>query len=72
MTVVTARLDERGRLVLPAKLRHRLDLHPGDELVIVDEPDGVRLKSRRVADPQPHRTRRHRRPLRGRRAAPAA
>jgi AbrB family looped-hinge helix DNA binding protein len=49
MTVVTARLDERGRLVLPAKLRHRLDLHPGDELVIVDEPDGVRLKSRRVA-----------------------
>jgi AbrB family looped-hinge helix DNA binding protein len=49
MGVITVRLDERGRLVLPAKLRHRLGLQPGDELIIVDEPDGARLKSRRAA-----------------------
>jgi len=49
MTAVTARIDERGRLLLPVELRRRLDLHPGDELVIVDEPDGARLKSRRLA-----------------------
>ncbi|MGH3449086.1 MAG: AbrB/MazE/SpoVT family DNA-binding domain-containing protein [Nocardioidaceae bacterium] len=49
MTAATARLDERGRLVLPAELRRRLGLKPGDELVIVEEPDGARLKSRRVA-----------------------
>lgn len=49
MTATTARLDERGRLVLPAELRHRFGWHPGDELVIVDEPDGARLTSRRAA-----------------------
>jgi AbrB family looped-hinge helix DNA binding protein len=42
-------LDERGRLVLPAELRHRLGWQPGDELVIVDESDGARLTSRRAA-----------------------
>lgn len=42
----TGRLDERGRLVLPATLRHRLGLRPGDEL-LVTEADGVlRVESR--------------------------
>jgi AbrB family looped-hinge helix DNA binding protein len=46
----TARLDERGRLQLPADLRQRLDLHGGDELVVFDERDGVLvLASRKVA-----------------------
>ena len=27
-------LGERGRLVLPAPLRRRLDLHPGDRLIV--------------------------------------
>lgn len=46
----TARLDERGRLVLPAALRRRLCLCPGDEFTIREEADGVlRVESRRAA-----------------------
>lgn len=46
----TARLDGRGRLSLPAELRRRLDLRPGDDLVLSEEPDGaLRLESRRSA-----------------------
>jgi AbrB family looped-hinge helix DNA binding protein len=33
-------LGERGRLVLPAQLRRRLDLHPGDRLILTVEPEG--------------------------------
>lgn len=39
----TVRLDERGRLQLPAELRHRLGMRGGDELVVFDERDGVLL-----------------------------
>jgi AbrB family looped-hinge helix DNA binding protein len=42
-------LGDRGRLVLPADIRRRLDLHPGDEMVVdVEEPGSVRLVSRRA------------------------
>lgn len=45
-----ARLDERGRLVLPAALRRRLGLRPGDELVVSEQADGaLRVESRRTA-----------------------
>lgn len=45
-----SRLDERGRLVLPAELRSRLGLHAGDEVMITEESDGVlRVESRRAA-----------------------
>jgi len=41
-------LGERGRLVLPAKLRRRLDWQPGDRLIItVDDEVGLRLVSAR-------------------------
>ncbi len=41
-------LGERGRLVLPARLRQRLDLHPGDRLILtVDTEDGFRVVSAR-------------------------
>lgn len=41
-------LGERGRLVLPAPLRRRLDLHPGDRLIVSVDADGeVRLASSR-------------------------
>jgi len=44
----TARLDERGRVVLPAEMRRRLEMRPGDELVVTEEPGGaLRLQSRR-------------------------
>ena len=43
----TARLDARGRLVLPASLRRRLGLGAGDELRVSEEPDGaLRIESR--------------------------
>ena len=41
-------LGERGRIVLPAQLRRRLDLHPGDRLIIrVDDEGGFRVVSAR-------------------------
>lgn len=46
----SARLDDRGRVVLPATLRRRLGLRAGDELLVREEAGGVlRLESRRVA-----------------------
>lgn len=43
------RLGERGRLVLPARLRRRLDLQPGDRLIVrVDEEGDLRLTSARA------------------------
>lgn len=46
----TARLDSRGRLVLPRELRRRLGLSAGDEVSISAEADGVlRLESRHAA-----------------------
>lgn len=46
----TARLDARGRLVLPAELRRRLGLHAGDEVRITEEADGaLRVETRRAA-----------------------
>ncbi len=43
-------MDDRGRVVLPAELRRRLEMHPGDELVLTEEADGaLRLQSRRAA-----------------------
>jgi AbrB family looped-hinge helix DNA binding protein len=33
-------LGDRGRLVLPARLRRQLDLRPGDRLVLTVDPDG--------------------------------
>lgn len=46
----TARLDERGRLVLPVAMRRRLGLRAGDEVRISEEADGVlRVESRLAA-----------------------
>lgn len=45
-----SRLDDRGRLVLPADLRNRLGLKPGDKVRISEESDGsLRVESRRTA-----------------------
>jgi AbrB family looped-hinge helix DNA binding protein len=50
MTSGTARIDDRGRVVLPAEVRRRLEMHPGDELVVTEEAGGaLRLQSRRAA-----------------------
>ncbi len=45
----TIALGERGRLVLPARLRQRLDLQPGDRLLItVDAEGGFHVVSARA------------------------
>lgn len=45
-----ARLDDRGRIVLPAGLRRELGLEPGDDLLVTREAAGVlRLVDRRAA-----------------------
>ena len=36
----TVVLGERGRLVLPARLRQRLDLRPGDRLLVALDAEG--------------------------------
>ena len=44
------RLDDRGRLVIPADFRNRLGLRPGDEVRISEESDGsLRVESWRTA-----------------------
>jgi AbrB family looped-hinge helix DNA binding protein len=44
----TIALGERGRLVLPARLRQRLALQPGDRLIVtVDAEGGFRVVSAR-------------------------
>lgn len=43
------RIGERGRVVLPARLRNRLGLHSGDELLAVVDDAGLRLLPRREA-----------------------
>jgi len=39
-------MGDRGRVVIPAELRERMDLRPGSPLVLVETPDGVILASR--------------------------
>ncbi len=39
-------MGDRGRVVIPAELRARMDLRPGSPLVLVETPDGVILASR--------------------------
>ena len=47
-TSYSVNLGERGRLVLPARLRRDLDLKPGDRLIVtVDEGGGFRVVSAR-------------------------
>lgn len=42
-------MDGRGRLVLPAALRNRLGIKPGDELVVTEEQGVLRLEARLAA-----------------------
>jgi AbrB family looped-hinge helix DNA binding protein len=43
----SVRMGDRGRLVLPAELRHALGISAGDELLARLDGDGVRIVSRR-------------------------
>ena len=45
----TVVLGESGRIVLPAAIRKRHDLKPGDRLTVIDTEHGIRLVSMRMA-----------------------
>jgi AbrB family looped-hinge helix DNA binding protein len=49
MAVLRTRLDQNGRIVIPAEVRRRLGVGPGDEVVLDVGPDDVRLSSHTAA-----------------------
>ncbi len=46
----TATLSSKSQIVLPAEVRRRLGLHPGDRLVIEVEDDHVVIRKAPVSD----------------------
>jgi antitoxin PrlF len=49
MAVLKTRVDQNGRIVIPAEVRRRLGVEPGDEVVLDIGPHDVRLSSHRAA-----------------------
>ena len=49
MTVYRTRLDQNGRIVVPAKVREQLGVSPGDDLVLDVTPHEVTLTSHKAA-----------------------
>jgi antitoxin PrlF len=42
-----AKLGEKGRITIPADVRHRLGLHPGDRVLFSELGDDVRISRAR-------------------------
>ena len=49
MPVLKTRVDQNGRIVIPAEVRRRLGVEPGDEVVLDVGPHDVRLSSHSAA-----------------------
>src|SRR2546422_7205890 len=50
LPVFHVKVTDRGRLVLPAEIREKLDIHDGDKVALTLEDDGrVTLQTRDVA-----------------------
>lgn len=45
MPILRTRVDRSGRIVIPAEVRRRLGVGPGDEVVLDVGPDDVQLSS---------------------------
>ena len=43
MSHETVTVDERGRVMIPARTRKRLKVSPGDQFVVEEEKDGLHL-----------------------------
>jgi len=41
---MTGKLGAKGQVVIPKPIRDRLGLAPGDEVVFISEPGGVRIE----------------------------
>jgi AbrB family looped-hinge helix DNA binding protein len=55
MSVHKTRVDRNGRIVIPAEVRRRLGVEPGDEVVLDAGPHEVRLSSHQAALGDPER-----------------
>jgi AbrB family looped-hinge helix DNA binding protein len=44
-----SRLEPSGRVLIPAALRRKLGLEPGQELIIVEEDGGLQIYTRAAA-----------------------
>ena len=49
LDAISLRLGDRGRLVLPAAVRRRLQLHAGERLILVVQRTGIRIVTARQA-----------------------
>lgn len=49
MNETRTRIGDGGRLVIPARYRRALGVAPGDEVILVLEPEGVRIVTRQQA-----------------------
>jgi AbrB family looped-hinge helix DNA binding protein len=49
VTSVRTKVDNGGRIVLPAEFRRALDLHPGDPVVLMLDDGEVRVRTLRQA-----------------------
>jgi AbrB family looped-hinge helix DNA binding protein len=47
--VLKTRVDQNGRIVIPAEVRRRLGVEPGDEVVLDVGPNEIRLSSHHAA-----------------------
>lgn len=47
---MTSRVGPKGQVVIPKRIRDQLGLQPGDEVVFVPQPGGVRVEPARGAD----------------------
>ncbi|HZP03967.1 MAG TPA: AbrB/MazE/SpoVT family DNA-binding domain-containing protein [Terracidiphilus sp.] len=45
----TVILGESGRIVLPAAIRKKFGLEPGERLTVIDEDGAIRILSRKMA-----------------------
>lgn len=49
MATETVTLGESGRIMIPASIRQKYALKPGDRLTVSGTPDAIRIQSRQMA-----------------------
>ena len=48
ITEAKARINENGRIVIPAEIRQKLEINPGDTLYLTAEGDTLKIESHRA------------------------
>ncbi|WP_081838496.1 AbrB/MazE/SpoVT family DNA-binding domain-containing protein [Thermogemmatispora carboxidivorans] len=47
--VYRSKVDMSGRIVLPAEVRSRQHIHTGDQVILIEQPDGLQVKTQEQA-----------------------